>query len=93
MKPIYKKILKELEKGNAVLLEVNGWDRLPRYRIVTPTDCKYKIDKEEALEFSQSCFMNHIKATPLNIVTRMEEYDGENGLKIISIRVLNETNI
>lgn len=84
----YKKLLKELEKGNAVLLEVNGRDRFPRHRIVTPTDCKYKLDCEDSPEFSQSCFMNHIKTTPLNIVTRMEEYDGNNGLEIISMRVL-----
>lgn len=88
MKPIYKKLLKELEKGNAVLLEVNGWDRFPRHRIVTLTDCKYKLDCEDSPEFSQSCFMNHIKTTPLNIVTRMKEYDKENNLEIISMQVL-----
>ena len=96
MKPTYKKLLKELEKGNAVLLDVVGLFDIAkdRYRLVSPEKCEY--DNVYILNlpdtcFSKSCFIKVLPEHLLNpesIVTRMEQFDGDNGLEIRKMQVL-----
>lgn len=78
MKPIYRKILKELEKGNAVLLQVNivgtFYNQPDRYRLVTPINCYYARFSEYHIgEFSKSCFVSNNNA--FDIIKRMEKFD------------------
>jgi hypothetical protein len=102
MKPIYKKILKELEKGNAVQLQVEEKDKLcdynARFRLVTPLTCLFGYVMSfswSSKKLNTSCFLSKglLKYTPkeqlpIYIVARMEQYDRMCGLKIKNIQVL-----
>ena len=86
MKPIYKKLLKELEKGNAVLLCVRIAFNFSRIRLVTPNDCEYmNLDSNEEY-FERSCFVcDGVYLTPLNIVNEMIAYN--RFLEVTSIKM------
>jgi len=93
MKPIYKKLLKELEKGNVVLLAVGTYLVFERYRLVTPNNCEYSfIDglTEEGRYFSKSCFIPAASflEVPKGIVDEMYKYDQTHNLKITKMQVL-----
>jgi len=65
---MYKKILKELNRGNCVLLDVRYkyrpkkyWDR---FRLITPASCSYILHESEICDqdsFNESCFMRFIE--------------------------------
>jgi hypothetical protein len=100
---MYKKLLRELNKGNAVLLEVvekrhsflPGRDWVSRYRLVTPSSCKYSFLFSDKFErFKVSCFMHQnglVKITPYTpnyIVDAMKKYDKDDHYKIVKLQVI-----
>jgi hypothetical protein len=85
---MYKKILKELKKGNAVLVEVKTHSSF-RYRLLTSESCKYDyVDLRATSTFDKSCFMYNELLNPKNIIERMEKFDSDFGFKITEIQVL-----
>lgn len=93
MKQAYKKLLKELEKGNAVLLDVAGLFNTAkdRYRLVSPETCEYTLADFKGTNLSKSCFIDVIPEYFLSskvIVKRMAQFDGNNGLEIRKMQVL-----
>lgn len=90
MKPIYKKILKELKKGSAVLLDVKP-DSIfkSRIRLVTPNECVYMALASCDGSFDRSCFLlQGTDLTPLLIVNEMIAFDGFIKVKSIKMQVL-----
>lgn len=95
MQQDYKKLLKELEKGNAVLLEAAGLRQYPRYRLITPSNCEFIfVDffaDSKNTNFSKSCFLDYIpqeKLTPEIIINRMQAFDKKLRLEIRKMQVL-----
>lgn len=84
---IYNEILKELNKGNAVLMELdvdsimNG--SYVRYRLVTPDYCEYAnqfVGEGKRIvmmeDFRQSCFIKiDLALTPKDIMQLMKDFD------------------
>jgi len=71
---MYEKLQKELDKGNAVLVEVGrDYSDSIRYRLVTLENCEYADDYPGLVHsiFNDSCFVRRKK----NIVKDMEVYD------------------
>ena len=102
MKKIYKDILKELNKGNAVLIDVayknRGFPGQDRVRLVYGKTSKFDwlnggIDDGR---FEDSCFcLKHIENNrwewakdSQELIENMESYDSENYLKIKQFVVL-----
>lgn len=92
MDKTYKKLLSELKKGNAVLLEVCGNKRgllhKDRYRIVTPHTCEYDVIIGLPFYiFSPSCFCMTPRSTE-NLINSMIAHDRMYKLKIVKMQVL-----
>jgi hypothetical protein len=88
---MYTKLLKELNKGNAVLLEIisrNPSCYLPRYRIVTSNSCEYSmIYSQEA--FNISCFMHsRFNMNAESIVEEMQRFDLNHNYKIKKLSII-----
>jgi hypothetical protein len=94
MKPTYENLLKELKKGNAVLVEVEHrmWCSYDRYRIVTPDFCEFDyIYFEDFMSsgFSPSCFvLKHRTLEAEAMVSQMKRYDKREKLQITKMQVL-----
>lgn len=83
---MYEKLQKELDKGNAVLVEVDLFGTSTRrYRLVTPKNCQY-VDDHLNIDgkFYKSCFVQNKK----DIVRDMQVYDRINSHFIIKMLVL-----
>lgn len=96
MKPTYKRILRELNKGNAVLAEVD--DGLGfRLRLITPKSCHYIFDMvghylrdtRGAKSFAVSCFaLTRQKLDASGIVENMMAHDHDHYIAVKKIQVL-----
>lgn len=88
---MYKKLLKELIKGNAVLLEVvskRGTCYLPRYRLVTADSCEYSMLYSYSA-FATSCFMHsQFNMNASSIVFEMQRFDIAHGYEIKKLEVI-----
>lgn len=76
---MYDKLLKELKKGNAILVEVSAdhpGGQCNRHRLVTPNGCFYVLMAANFVPH-RSCFVPPLRRdrTPENIVARMKQYD------------------
>lgn len=86
MTQAYSDILKELKKGNAVLIYAENENSFERVRVVTPIGCEYFSHKDV---FSESCFMsNIIETTPEDIIKNMMRYDLICHIKIIEFSII-----
>jgi hypothetical protein len=88
---MYTKLLKDLNKGNAVLLEVNCIGKksfLPRYRLVTANSCEYSM-LFSAFGFSTSCFMwRRFNMNAKSIVFEMQYFDEAHHYEIKKLTVI-----
>lgn len=93
----YEKVLKELLKGNAVLLEITkrGSPHFDKLRIVTPGNCVWNyldLDDDCIDPFTRrSCFLSALKwdsITPQDVMQKMLDYDSSFGYGIKSFQVL-----
>jgi hypothetical protein len=84
---MYNKILKELEKGNALVLEVSGVydDCLNRHRLITPESCEYTNNSNE---FETSCFTKFIIQNPKSTIKAMQNFDRLTNLKVTGFQIL-----
>lgn len=84
---MYQKLQKELDKGNAVLVEVDIYEiSHTRWRLVTPENCEFTNDylDETDSTFFKSCFVRRKKS----IVKNMQVYDKVAGNFIVKMLVL-----
>ena len=92
---MYNLILKELKKGNSILIEVDDLNMsiYKRYRLLTPKSCKFDWIQKTNGNFINSCFLDYFKFIDINpdlIILQMKKYDSINSLKI-QIAMIIET--
>jgi hypothetical protein len=101
MKKVYRDILKELNKGNLVLVDVRGENESDRFRMIEGKECIFDfIYTSDEIGFVRSCFTNIIQdnytgtnffrlpESTKELVLEMEKYDESCELKIKDFMVL-----
>jgi hypothetical protein len=102
MKKVYRDILKELNKGNLVLVDVRGENGLSdRFRLIEGKECIFDfIYTSDETGFVRSCFTNikhddwtstiyfRLPKSTKELVLEMEKYDESCELKIKDFMVL-----
>jgi hypothetical protein len=83
----YDKILWELQKDNAVFMEVEHVLGSIRHRLVTPYGCKFCVLTNDAsyILYSESCFSI---VDTLKLMLRMQKHDIDNGFRLVKWVVL-----
>ena len=98
MKKVYRDILKELDRGRTVLIDVTSACSNDRYRILQRNMSEYSWIDGGGTRFHQSCFvtvydfetgMYRQPSTSRELVKIMENYDRTRKLKIIDFKVIS----
>lgn len=76
---IYDLMLEELEKGNALYVEVDDLDTgevFERFRLVTPSNCEFSVTSWCDGQISRSCFLwDHDNLSTKKIIEKMRAFD------------------